>query len=135
LAALLQLLRNELACDVSIGSRFSLFSLNIKAGVVSHELFRDCFATFLRQDAFALLVECAKLPGCATALLFLKTICKLVDMYKEDLLLVARGGGSNNISLLFNLVNHLHSSAANKECTGSSILRIYILYIYIYIYI
>lgn len=41
-------------------------------------------------------------------------------MYKGDLLLVARagGGGGNNISLLFNLINYLHSSAATKETTG-----------------
>ncbi len=82
---------------------------------------RDCFAAFLRQDAFALLVECAKLQGNATAALFLKSICKLVDLYNAELLLVARagnGGCSNNISLLFNLINHLHSSAATKEITG-----------------
>lgn len=121
MATLVSLLRSEVADDSSSGCR-CVFLLLSFIGLTSTSIsLRDCFAVFLRQDTFALLVECARLPGSVTAALFLKTIYKLVDMYNAELLLVARagsGGSSNNLSLLFNLINHLHSSAATKEITG-----------------
>jgi hypothetical protein len=109
-------MNSRTATQVDAGVSFTLASETVFPTTFT----RDCFAAFLRQDAFALLVECARLQGHATSAIFLKTICKLVDMYKGDLLLVARAGGcgGNNISLLFNLINHLHSSAATKETTG-----------------